>query len=356
MYPIVLFQQSVYEAIRKYDAMRENHTDHNAKITRRHALQTIAQLPIQMYGLAFLLSDQQALPPPKEFLPLCAAGITACLELRQYEPEGWVTIRRILATYLPTLEKLAQQSSPMKQTAAHLAAQGHLLGHMLADHYGRLDQMEAAARRARFYGQLANDPNLETSALVRLAVRFDYEHQYPKALEIYQEGLALPGFSCVSPLLQGRIYSGLAGMYAACQQESPALSFLNLAKETWPTEPQADPSYTFAYSQWIDLGEGLTLEHTGHYAEAINVYLRYMPGLQEPNPQHLNKAAVAAVKQRDLEAAYRHSDIAEEVAWNTQHKQRLTEVHDTLRSMQLIWPHEPKVKTLQEKLYERQHI
>jgi hypothetical protein len=137
-YPMVVLQQSVHEVMRKYDAMRED-LDRDAKITRRHALQNIAQFPIQMYGLAFLLSEQHVLPPAEEFLPLCAAGLTACLELRQYEPEGWVTIRRVLATYLPTLEKLAQQSSPTKQSA---------------DHYGRLDQMEAAARRARFYGQL----------------------------------------------------------------------------------------------------------------------------------------------------------------------------------------------------------
>src|SRR5260370_13291345 len=104
-----------------------------------------------MNDVALLLTEQHDLTPAEEFLPLCAAGLTACLELRQYEPEGWVTIRRVLATYLPTLEKLAQQSSPTKQSAAHLAAQGHLLGHMLADHYVRLDQMEAAALRARFY-------------------------------------------------------------------------------------------------------------------------------------------------------------------------------------------------------------
>lgn len=358
--PIVLLQRSVHEAIRKRDAMRKDDADHDTNLTRRHALQTIALFPIQMYGLAFLLSELHVLPPPEEFLPLCAAGLTACQELRQDErPEGWMTIRRVLAAYLPTLEQLAQQSSPTKQSAAHLAAQGHLLVHMLADHYGKLEQMEAAARRARFYGQIAQDPNLEVSALIRLAVRFDYEHQYQKALEIYKEALALPGYSSVSPLLKGRLYGGLAGMYGYCQQASQALSFLDQAKETYPTAPEADPSFAFAYcgKRTLDLGEGLALEHTGHYTDAIDVYLRYLPNLQEQRRAagHLNKAAAVAIKQRDLDAAFLYLDTSEEEAWNTQQKQRASEVHDIVRGMHLVWPHEPKVKVLQEKLYERQH-
>ena len=359
MYSIVMLQQFVHAIIRRYDAMRED-PDHYEKVTRRYALQTIAQFPIQMYGLAFLLSDLQTLPPSEEFLPLCAAGLTACLELRQYEqPEGWITIRRVLAAYLPTLEKLAQQSSPTKQAAAHLAAQGHLLVHMLADHYGKLEHMESAARRARFYGQLANDPNLEVSALIRLAVRFDYEHQYQKALAIYEEALALPDLSRVSPLLQGRLYGGLAGMYGHCQQTRQALAFLDRAKEVYPGTLESDPSFAFAYCgrYTLDLGEGLALEHTEQYSRAIDVYLRYLPELQEQRRAagHLTKAAVVAIKQRDLDAAFSYLDSAEEEAWDTQQKQRLTEVQDTLMGMRLIWANEPKVKMLQERLNERKH-
>ncbi len=341
--------------------MREDYAEHDTKISRRHALQTIAQFPIQMYGLAFLVGSHHILPPPEEFLPLCAASLSACRELRKYEAEGMAIIRRALAAYLPALEKIARRSSPSQQTAAHLAAQGYLLVQMLADYHGKLDQMEAAANQARFYGQLAQDPNLEASALVRLAVKFDYEHNYLKALGIYQEALALPGFGHVSPLLQGRVYGGLAGMYGQCQQKTSALSSLAQAKEIYPTNPETDPSYAFAYCEkhTLDLGEGLVLEGTGQYAEAMNVYLRYgsltpLPGVREINrASHLNKIASVATKQRNLDAASLYLDAAEETAWTIQSKQRLSEVHETFRGMQLIWPHEPKVKMLQEKIYAR---
>jgi hypothetical protein len=106
--------------------MHNHHETQETRITRRHALQVIAMLPIQFYGLKFWPSDTRTFPP-EEMLPLCAAGIVACLELRQYEPEGIIAMSRVLSAYLPTLERLARQSSPSQQAAASLATQGYLL-------------------------------------------------------------------------------------------------------------------------------------------------------------------------------------------------------------------------------------
>jgi transcriptional regulator with XRE-family HTH domain len=360
---LAVLQQSIFEIIRKYDAMHEDHqNNYEARITRRHALQAIALFPIQMYGLNRIPLKIRALPLD-ETLASCASGIVACWELRQYEPEGLAAIQKILAAYLPILEQVARQSSPFQKAAANLAAQGYLLMGILANHYSKLEQMETTSRLARFYSQLAQDPNLEVSALIRLAIKFDFEDRDGQTLETYQEAAALPAFSTVSPLLKGRVYIGLAGMHAYCQKPSTALSYLSRARDIFPVDPQADPGYAFAMcdANSFALWEGLTLQYTNHYEEATAAFFRFgsltpVAGLLETHrAENLNYATSLAIEQHDLSAACTYLSAAEDIAWNIQHEHLQAEVRDTLKSMRLIWPHEPAVKALQEKIYSRQY-
>ncbi|MGH2481425.1 MAG: hypothetical protein ACRDHW_17360, partial [Ktedonobacteraceae bacterium] len=222
---------------------------------------------------------------------------------------------------------------------------------------------EAAGRIARLYAQMAHNTNLEVAVLTRLAVKFDYEQHDVKSLETYQEALALPEFQHVSPLLQSRVYAGLAATNAYCGQDSQALSFLSQAKDMYPEQPETDPGYLIdggTGKQGFTIWEGLTLKYTGHYVEASNAFLRVgsltpVPGLLENlRAEHLNYAASVAVGQRDLDKANFYLDTAEEVAWTIRHEQRLSEVRSTFREMQLLWPDEPQVRQLQEKMYARQ--
>jgi hypothetical protein len=129
--------------------MHENHGQQEIKLTRRHALQAIAMLPVELYGLHRSSPQQNKALDSESLLPLCAAGLVACRELRQYESAGMQVISQILSAYLPALEELACRSTPSQRTAAHLAAQSYLLLTILADHYGKFEQMEAASRMAR---------------------------------------------------------------------------------------------------------------------------------------------------------------------------------------------------------------
>lgn len=339
--------------------MYRDHTNLETQLSRRHALQAIARLPIQLYGLTFMGVGQRILPPAEEALPFFAAGMAACW--RQYTPDGLQAVRGTLSAYLPTLEHFARQSSPYTQTAAHLASQGYLLTCLIAEHSSNLNLMEVASGLARFYGQLACDPNLEVAALVRLAVRFGFSNHDLKALETYQEAVALPEFGRVSLLLQGRVYAGLAGKYATCQQAPEALAFLDKAKGIYPLHPQSDPSYSFASCGQYSLAyfEGMVLEQTGRYAEATKIFQQYgsltpLPGVPEVNrSEHLNHAAHIAIKQGDLDAASLYLDQAAEISWTLQHEGLQYDQRETLRGMQLLWQDELKVKTLQEKMQER---
>jgi hypothetical protein len=183
-----------------------------------------------------------------------------------------------------------------------------------------------------------------------------------EAFNTYQEAAALPGFASASPLLRGDVYGALAATGAFCHNPE-ALSFLSQAKDVYPMKPEADPGFVFTLDgkDTLSLWEGLTLKRTGHHAEAVTAFSRFgsltpVPGLLDyRRAEHLNYAASVAIEQRELDTAYLYLDTAEEVAQNIQHKQRQAEVRETFRDMQLLWPHEPKIKTLQEKIYARQH-
>ncbi|MBV9689515.1 MAG: hypothetical protein JO202_07370 [Ktedonobacteraceae bacterium] len=361
--PIAILQQLTFETMRKHTTMHIDHSDHDTGLTRRRALQAIALFPIQMYGLTRFAEDLSPRLPLEELLACCASGMVACWELRQYEPEGLVLIERLLPAYLSTLEKLARHSSPFQAEAACLAAQGYLLIAELVAHARRLEQMEAACVLARSYGQLAQNPNLEMAALIQLAVRFDLEgeRRLVEAFTTYQQASALPGFATASPLLQGYVYAALAGT-GAFLHHSEALSLLSQAKDVYPTEPEFDPS--FAFILWgkgiLSFWEGLTLKRTRNYAKALTAFSRFgsltpVAGLLETlRAEHLVYAASVAVEQRELDTVCLYLDAAEEVAQHIQSKQRQVEVRDTFREVQLLWPREPKVKMLQEKLYDRQ--
>jgi tetratricopeptide (TPR) repeat protein len=357
--PIAVLQQLTSDAIKKYDMSKDQH-HHDTQLTRRQALQAIAFFPIQMYGLSHLAPPSKPIPLD-ETLASCAAGVTACWELRHYEPEGLQAIQHILSAYLPTLEQVAHQPSPFQQAAANLAAQGYLLVGILANHYSKLDQMELASRRAYTYGQLARDPNLQASALIRLAVKLDFEEQDKKTLETYQEALALPDFAAVSPLLQGRVYAGLAGMYGYCQQSEQALSYLSQAKEIFPADPTSDPSHPIAICDVnsLVLWEGLTLQYVGRYKDATEAFARVgsltpIPGILETHrAENLTYASSLAIQQQDLDAATLYLDTADDIAWTIRHTHLREEVRETFKSMRLLWPQEAKVKQFQEKLYAR---
>ena len=346
-------QQITADLLRKED---HHHPEQQAtRISRRHALQAIAAFPIQLYGLKHV--GGATTMPSSDVLPLCAAGLVACRELRQYEQAGMQEIARILSVYLPTLEKLALHASPQQRQAAHLAGQSYLLIGILADHYGKLDHMEAASKTARRYGQLAQDVSLEASALARLAVKYDYERDDARALHTYQEAAALPGFHRASPLIQGRIYAGLAGAHAYCLQEQESLTALGMAQEIWPASPEKDPAFHFAYTSenTLALWSGLARKHTGHYDQAAEAFLEYgamqpTPGLFETNrADFLNYVASVGVRQRDLDMATLYVEAAATIAWDIHHAQRQAEIRDTVRSMQLLWPRKKRVSHLLER-------
>jgi hypothetical protein len=104
---------------------KDNTMMQESSMSRRKALRRLAALPVELYSLRVavpvLLSTL-----PEDFLPRCAAGITACWYLRKGKDLAFVfdTVSR----YIPTLKEMATNGRGTQRTnAAELLAQCFLL-------------------------------------------------------------------------------------------------------------------------------------------------------------------------------------------------------------------------------------
>ena len=82
-----------------FDHYPSRHYDENANLTRRQALSTLAVLPLAL--LSPIPCLRSIAPHPEEFLPECAASITACWSL--LNGDGLATVERTLPVFLPML-------------------------------------------------------------------------------------------------------------------------------------------------------------------------------------------------------------------------------------------------------------
>lgn len=262
------------------------------------------------------------------------------------------TVEQILPTYLPKLIKLAQYPSEHQQSAASIAAHGYLLASRVAGHHNDLNARQSYSEQAFLYGQMAEDINLQVSALKQLAVTFDYKERPGKALEVYQQ--ALQHVNKVSPLLRTRIYAGLAGSYAQCEQKQEALTFLSLAHEHFPDKPEDDPSFLHADCGYFTLllWDGLTHLDLNEPREALKTFILVdglQPKIQLPERvrlEFLTYQATALLELRDLEQSSTYLEAAVKGALALGSESRYNEAFDVYKQMRLIWRYEPQVKVL----------
>jgi hypothetical protein len=88
-----------------------------------------------------------------------------------------------------------------------------------------------------------------------------YRKRHAHILQTYQEATLFANE--VSPLLRGRIYSGLGSAQATLGQKQEALYSLGLAHETYPDHPEEDTGFLYTYTNHyiLFLNEALTHLH-----------------------------------------------------------------------------------------------
>jgi len=259
--------------------------------------------------------------------------------------------------YLPKLTVLANQPSEHRQVAASTAAQGYLLAGSLAGHRNDLNERERYCEQALLYGNLAQDRNLQVSALKQLALTYEYKDRPGAVLQTYQK--AIPYLNEVSPLLQARMYAGLAGAHAQCGQKlggqvDEALSALAHAYESFPEEPEEDPSFLYADCDYftIILWDGLVHLDIDQPKEARKAF-EHVDGLQpkiklpeKVRIEFLNYQAETFIQLRELDAASLYLEEAVKAALALGSERRYNEAYEIYKHMRIIWRNESRVKAL----------
>lgn len=227
-----------------FEAMVQQHPgEADYELSRRQALITIAALPASLFSwrLPGPFSDSAV----EEFLPQCAASITACWHLLR--GKGFAVAQEVLSQYVPMLMTIALHPSKYQQGAARLATQAKILQAILTMHQlnsaGREMHCHEAVRCAR----LSGDCRLLAAALMYLGYTYSYccRPRLPeKALPLFQEALAVLGNE--DSLLRSDICMGLADASAQCKEEAQALHYMELAQNHFPTHPEQDPSFIYA--------------------------------------------------------------------------------------------------------------
>jgi transcriptional regulator with XRE-family HTH domain len=325
-------------------------SDADHPMTRRDALRRLALLPIEMSGLTALGTLVRT--PAEEFLPLCAASITACWYLMN--GSDFTLVEHVLPHFLPRLEALAKQPSRIQKEAARLASHGHQLAYVITSHQEDFNAALMHCKQAYIFGQLASDRNLQASALVRQGVTFLYRKRPLQTLQSYQQ--ALPVAEGLSPLLRARLYAGFAEVYGKLGEEQEARRNIGLAYEHFPEHTQQDPASLYVHFEHssLFLHEGLALLDLHQPADAARALAQVdgiapkLPVSERSRIDFLNQQATAAVIQNDLEQFSLYIEAAVKSALALGSDLRYSEAWDVYKSALSRWYHEPRMKALGE--------
>jgi transcriptional regulator with XRE-family HTH domain len=212
-----------------------------------------------------------------------------------------IVVERMLPQFLPRLLQVAH-SQP---EAASLAAQGLRLQGVLAAHKLQLGEKVIQSKQAVAYARFSADDDALVSSLTELAVAYKYANQPHLALQTYQEALA--SVHQASPLLQSRVYAASASAFAQAGRKREARFYIDLAHETFPSQPERDPSVAFAdYGVWLLIFyTGLTHLDLGEHQQAWDAFdqiRRVSVSVPERNRlEIINQQGRAAILLNNLE-------------------------------------------------------
>jgi tetratricopeptide (TPR) repeat protein len=334
-----------------FDEAKKAYTDETYILSRRQALIEIATFPTML-----LASLQQGRLPRliyEEFLPQCAASITACWYLLR--GQEFFLAEKVLSRYLPVLADIVHHSSVYKKAAASLATQGYRLMGCCALHHNDIAAMYVYFKRAVDYSEIMEDSQLFTAALISLAY---YDPDPVHATQIYQRGL--PFLKELSPLLRSRLYSLLAVASAQQQREQEALDYLSLAQKTYPDKPEDDPSFLYAEFSpssrimeegrtYLALAQHLSADQHAYQAREVFAHTEHNPllgGSERIRIEVVNHQTEVSLALHDLDAFCHYLELGIEGARYLKSEKRRQEARSSYRKAQRLWSDERRIQVL----------
>ncbi len=289
----------------------------------------------------------------EEVLSLSSANMPIFWRL-YFDGHLW-EVEHLLPDYLSSLSALAEQPSTHQKQAANLASKAHQLACMITLQPQDYASALIHADQALQYAQVAEDSNLRVASLIRKALVYFYLKRPSQRLWAYQE--AMQYTRSVSPLLQGRIYMGLAEAHSDLTRFDPtheikALHYLDRMYQTFPVNPKEDPMFAFTHFKVPQGYEGvvyLNLNQPSKAWEAFAQVDRNTPKLIVPDRVQLTiRQARASVASENLEQSKTYLEAAVTSAKTLGSPLRRNEAYDVYQHMLTKWPDEQQVKDLAE--------
>jgi len=322
------------------------------KLSRREALELLVSLTIGLLSPMHAATSFAA----EEVVSLCATSIPACWGLF-WEGE-FSEVERALPTYFSQLTPLARQHSKYQKSAARLVSQVHQIASLLILEREDFGTSLAHCKKASLYGQIAGDPNLQSASLIRQANTLFYRHtvsylkRHAHILQTYQE--AVQSIDEVSPLICGRIYSGLASAQATLGQKQQALRHIGLAQEAFPEHPEEDPGFLYTNTTHYILyfNEALAylnFEQPKQAWDALAKAATFVPNEVSPRGMELqNHRVIISMALGNLDQSCMLFETLVSSGCALESDLHQNEAHATHEQMLTRWPHEKRVKELAE--------
>jgi tetratricopeptide (TPR) repeat protein len=358
-------QALLHEEILMFDAVAPESPDseHVAHaLARRQALVTLAALPMTLVAADRTASRETRSIGATQgvFLSRCAASITACWHLLR--GSDLPTVDKMLSHYLIPLEATAYQPSKYQGAAATLASQAHRISGIIALHRDQIRVREYHCKRALHYATVASDVSSQVSAFISLASTYYYESAPVKAAAVYERALALA--SAIPPLQRSRVHAELSVVYAQVGREQEAIRSGEHADESYPAQPEQDPSFLYAEftPASLTLEKGLAFVSlaeqfpSGTYQnKAAEVFASLNDGRLVAVPDRIryeiiNHQARTAILQDDMDAFESYFQSGLEGAMLLGSKQRYRESKLAWERACEKWPRERRIKALTERL------
>jgi hypothetical protein len=345
---------------------RKDNTMQEHPMSRRDVLRRLASAPVELYSLK--LTAPMLIYAPDEFLPRCAAGITACYYLRKGKDLAFVS--DTVSRYILTLEDLVTNGKgTQRKDAAELLAQCLLLKGLCVNHT-HADPLAALAyaKQAESYAKLAGHPML-TIVIVRQQATFsDYAEDWEQALSTAERAknimeAANQGKTAedapVSSRVQSFVHAGLADFQAHGGRVQEALKSLRLAEETFEaSKDEPLPPVWVTYDEAsLYQREGLTYSRLDNQTAAITSFAR-IDGLADA-PEVLRTDSFTAQvmaelnrsdKPRDMEFCLENWQKSLLGAIATQSRQQFKEAKVAYVAIRAAWPSEQRIKKLSEQI------
>lgn len=302
----------------------------------------LVKVPMRLLGFTGLSS----LLHPEEILSIYAVDIP--IYWRLYFDGHLIEVNSVLPACISSLSILTSQSSSYQKQAASLASKACQLACMLALQQQDCSSALTYADQALLDASIAEDAHLLVTSLIRKALVYRYLKRFKLMLETYQE--ADQYSKAISPLLQGRLYTGLAEAHSNFEREHEAQRLLERAYTIFPDNPRDDPNFSYTHFKLPQGFEAVMYLNLKQADKAWNVLSKIdasVPTAICPDRVELSiDQARASLLLGNLEQSCKYVEFAATSASALGSHLRYNEAYNLYQQIQMQWPREQQVKAL----------